>query len=800
MRLMTFLVFGLLLNVSAETYSQQKRLSLTFSNSTLKEVFETIEKESDFSIIYKDAVIEESVTRFNVDYNNTEVSKVLNEVLKNESLNYRIVDNVILILSPPEGSTKTGNQQEIRVTGKVIDVNGDVIPGVNVYEKGNSINGVITGIDGTYTITMDNPEDVIVFSFIGFNDQEIVVGGRSSINITLIDEVTDIDEVVVTALGIERKIKALGYAVTKVGSDEVTSSNEPNVLNALQGKVAGLNITSTSGSSNGSSRIVLRGNSSVGGNNQALIVVDGAIYDNTTYGGTGSFDRSQGISDINANDIESVTVLKGPNAAALYGSKAANGVLVITTKKTLKKSGIGVVINSGVTFIDTYIFPELQNVYGQGKAAVGAFDGMGDDGIPILGGGTQDESWGPRMEGQQVRIGWLRDKPLSTYDPQPNNITDQFRTAVTFKNSIAVSSGNERGSYYMSMFNDRTDDFLPTSTSEKTGASIGVVKNISSKFSIDAKLNYTKSKSHNRPSTDFSENVAFMPRSVKIADVIDKYPESGLDWGNEQFQDGRPKLWSTTPNIQSPFWSIYENSNDDERQKLVGNVNINYKVSDWLSCKFGYNLNETNFNYTNIIALYSRGSTSGGHYSQQIGNIAISTTDFLLSVNKEYLDGNLSVSANFGANQFQEDRRTSYLSGNDFIVPGIETINNTKTKHASNHEYHKVINSLYGFAQVGYKGLVYLDLTARNDWSSTLSPENNSFFYPSVTTSFVFSELMDNNKSIFNFGKIRASWAEVGNDTNPYVINRSYSLSTGARGDSYIKNPGSLPFEDLQPE
>ena len=784
-------------------FSQDADISISKDKvMSIKQVFKLINKQADYKFIYRHDLIRE-IPELSLNKGVVKASTLLNKYLTPYGLSYSFTENnTVIVHKNQKDVIQLENIQQHTIKGLIIDMNNVPLPGANILEKGTT-NGTQTDFDGKFLLTVANKDAVLVVSYLGFLTKEVTVNNQTSITINLVEDSAKLDEVVITALGIKRKTRALGYSVTTVSSEDVTESNENNVLNALQGKVAGLNISKSSGSANGSPRIVLRGNSSVSGNNQALIVVDGVVYDNTTYSSGGEFDRGQGISDINPDDIESVSVLKGPNAAALYGSKASNGVLIITTKSKIKDSGLGISVNSGITSIDTYIFPELQNVYGQGKAAVGAFDGFDPDGTPFLGGGTRDETWGPKYDGQPVRINWLRNRPLVPYSAQPNNISDLFRTGFVIDNSVAFSTGNEKGSFYGSVKHSSTDDVIPNSNTENTTASLRVTRNVNDKLNIDAKFSYTRAVSKNRISLgrgNLIDFIAGLPRSVRLEDISAAiYPKSDINYIGQQ-ADGQPILWSTTPNIQSFFWENTQNSNDDDRQKFVGSVNLDYKFNDWLSLLLRYNINETNFNFKKVVALNQRGSESGGAFDDDTGNIVVSTTEFIASANKDFLDEKLNVSANFGGSQFRSRSRISQFKGSDFIVPGIETPNNTLSQRTDYTESDKVTNSLYAFAQIGYNDLIYLDLTARNDWSSTLSKENNSYFYPSITTSFVFSKLLNTENSILSFGKFRASWAEVGNDTDPFIINRSYTLDVGAQGDTFAANPNSLPFPELRPE
>jgi TonB-linked SusC/RagA family outer membrane protein len=795
---MVLIILGVVQCYAIDTYSQESKVTLKTSKMKLADLLDEIESQSGYYFLYNDNFIDVN-REVSVKVEDVSVMEVLDILFNGTGIRHQIVENRIILSHMPQ--TKPIAQQVSTISGKVVDVQGDPIPGVNVFEKGNPMNGVITGVDGSYTIELEPKEDlVLTYSFIGFASQDLHVAGRSVINVTLIEEVTGLDEVVVTALGIKREKKALGYAMASLSSEDLTEAGETNVLNGLQGKVAGLNIGKAAGLSDATSSIVLRGNTSIAGDNNALIVVDGVLISNDVYG-DGNIDRGSGINDINPDDIESVSVLKGPNASALYGSQAANGVIVITTKDKLKKSGLGVNVTTGLHFTNVSTMPNLQNVYGQGKGEVGHFQSMGDDGIPLIGGGSADETWGPKMEGQQVRINWLRHQPVVAYDPQPDNIKNLFRTGVNWNTTASVSHSSDEASYFLSMLYNKGDEFVPTATTEKTGVTIRTTQKVTDRLSVDAKLSYSKSKAHNRPENNHTSafNMATHPRSLRLEDLRPgKYPVSGQDWGNSQWVDGAPILWTTTPNIAQYYWNLYENSNDDQRDRVLGLFSINYQITSWLNAMIRTSFDKTYFTRSEMTAPLTRAMPKG-MYTKDDFNFLNQSSSFLLAANKEFNDGKLNLNGTFGGNQDYKYNKYTYFVGEDFVFEGLYTPNNTATKSYSYDEYREVINSLYGSFQVGYNHMLYLDVTGRNDWSSTLNENNNSFFYPSATGSFIFSEALHLDPSLLTFGKVRLSYAEVGNGANANII-RSYGFRTAALGDAYAYNPDRLPFYDLEPE
>ncbi|GGW48511.1 SusC/RagA family TonB-linked outer membrane protein [Arenibacter certesii] len=787
------------------TYSQKTKISLELGNTTVETVLNEIESKTEFKFIFNTKTVDLN-RRVSIKVKKASVEKILDILFKEMNVSYILEDRKILLKKigineaievTPSASTPTSKQ--FQVSGTIIDSEGSKLPGASIVEKGTT-NGTQSDFDGNFIIDLTNDNAVLIISYIGFTTKEIPVNGQTNLTISLEESAAQLDEIVVTALGIKRDKKALGYSVSSVSSEEIIESGQANVINALQGKVAGLNITKGSGLSDASSSIVLRGNNSINGNNAALIVVDGVIYNNSTFGNN-TVDRGQGISDLNTDDIESVTVLKGANASALYGGDGANGVLVITTKKQLKNKGVGVTVNSGVVFTEVATLPNLQNIYGQGKGEVGEFQGMGADGFPLIGGGTNDETWGPKMEGQPVRINWLRDQPLVPYSPQPNNIRDLFDTGVTFKNTVSISQATEKSTYYGSLVHNKADEYIPTAMTQKTGISLRVNHQLTSKLSVDAIFNYISSKGHNRPENNFSSsaNFATHPRSLRLGDLRPgRYPESGIDWGRPDWQDGQPILWTTTENIDQYYWGLYVDSNDDSRKRSIGNFKLNYEFNNWLSLMLRHSFDETHYSNWEITQPKSR-PIPNGRYSKQDAFQRNYSTDFLFMADKNFFDNRLNLNGTVGGIQNGFEGKFADFVGNSFVFEDVYTPNNTLSKSYNYNESRAVTNSLYGTLQLGYDSLFFLDFTGRNDWSSKLNTENNSYFYSSITSSLIFSEVFKLDKRLINFGKIRFSYAEVGNAVSA-SINRNYSFGNSTKGASFVSNPQTLPFLNLKPE
>ncbi|WP_338393774.1 SusC/RagA family TonB-linked outer membrane protein [Fulvitalea axinellae] len=803
--LFAFLATGLSPNL-ANAKEKDGLVTISAKAKTLKSVLESIEKQTGYEFFHNSTVIN-TKTVVSLDLKNAPLEQVLDTILTPRNLSYKIKGDRIVITPKSKAPQQ---DKKVKISGKVLDSDGEEIPGANIRVRGNADLGTITDFEGNFTL-MAPMGSVLEFSYVGFSNEEMQVDGpMSDLKVSLTEDVTELGEVVVTALGIKREKKALGYAVTEVKSSEITNTGETNVVNGLQGKVAGLSIGNTSAGSNGSQSVVLRGNSSIAGNNQALIVVDGVIYDSGDFGQGNSaegFDRGSGISDINPEDIESVTVLKGANAAALYGAKAATGVLVITTKKRLRDKGIGLSYKGGVTLNDAYVFPDLQNVYGQGKAGsskVGFYDGVAEDGIPVIGGGTKDESWGPKMEGQDVHVAWLRGNPIRKYSPQEDNYKDIFRTGVRVDHNVSMSYGSDKATYYLSFLNQESSEYVPNSEWSKTGVSLRVTQDVTDRFSIDGKLNFVEQSARNRMSTGYGPSaytqLAKGPRSFYDSDLRNyKYGPSGKDWGNKYFADGEQVIWSTTSYIGNPYWALYQNSNSDKRRRLVGSFKLNYKIFESLNASLRHSFDQTDFENHAAFSEGSRWGAQEGRYEFKEGYRKTSTTDLLISGQKDLLGGDFTIGGTAGASQYRRSSHTSSFVGRGFKMSDLNTINNTKEQATTYGDSDEVVNSIFASLQLSYQNIYFLEATGRSDWSSTLSEENRRFDYPSVTGSIVFSEFIE-DQSILSFGKFRASWAEVGNGTQAGVINQSYNLIQSPNGEILVTNDDVLAFEGLLPE
>ena len=665
-------------------------------------------------------------------------------------------------IAPVEQGTSI-SQQNGKVTGTVEDDFGPVT-GASVVVKGTT-NGTITDMDGNFTLEGVKNGDVIQISFIGYSTMEITYTGQPVGVIKLAEDTQKLDEVVVTALGMKRSEKSLGYAMQELKGDALLDSRESNIANALSGKVSGLQVVRSSGSVGGSSKIVLRGANSLTGSNQPLVVVDGTPMDNFTGGvddawGNSGTDMGNGLSDINPEDIESMSVLKGASAAALYGSRAGNGVILITTKSGKKNDGLGINVNFGVTADTPFMLPELQSSFGQGS--VGAYNDQ------------TNLSWGPRIEGQTITTYDGRQVPMAAYD----NIGAFFGTGTSFNEGVSFQQDVNGTSMFFSFNRQDDSGVTPEQSLNKTNLTLRATSFLdeAKKWKVDAKVNYVNQNAHNRPIIGINPSNAFstvynLPRSLNVLDFENCVDDQGkMVWYDK----------SNSPQ-ENPYWVTQYRQNDDTRNRILGNASLKYAPTDWFDIELRGGTDY--YTTTTTQKLYSGGNTKPeGSYSEGSETFYENNFSFLATVRKDDLISKLGGFVTFGGNIMQQKRTKMNASAGTLLVPDLFDVNNGVDKPSITSSLtQRKMNSLYGSLQLNWDGWLFLDVTARNDWSSTMSKENRSYFYPSVSLSAVISDMVQKNGGSmpdwFSFAKVRASFAEVGNDLDPYQLYNVYTLS-----------------------
>lgn len=657
-------------------------------------------------------------------------------------------------------------QQSAKITtqGTVIDAQGEPLIGVSILEVGTT-NGTITDIDGKFTLQVTSGA-TLELSYIGYKTQQLkAVSDLGTIQMS--DDTEVLQEVVVTALGIKREKKALGYAMQEVKGESLVEARETNLANALSGKISGVQIIRSSNGPGGSSKIQLRGANSVTGTNQPLIVVDGVPMDNFTGASNNdidnpSMDMGNGLSDINPEDIESMSVLKGASAAALYGSRAGNGVILITTKKGKENPGLGVTISASVSAETLFMLPKRQTSFGQGEN--GVYDA------------TNGNSWGPAITGQEYTKWDGSTGIMQAYD----NVKNYFDTGINFTESISFSQMFGKTAIYTSL--NRMDDAskIPGSELHRTNLTLRASSSFGKddRWSVDAKVQYINSLANNRPQGGSRDANAFytvfnLPTTIDIRDFSSPLKD---EYGN--------MTWWNRKGV-NPYWLKEYNPNKDSRNRFLMNGSLKYKITEWLDAEIraGSDMYFTERDDK----LYAGSTINDGDSRYTMGEQKFyeNNFSFLISGHKDHIFGNWGGNFSFGGNLMERKSTGVEVSMGKLTAPDLFSLNNGPKDHQlgiTEFYSHKKINSLYGTLGINYDGWAFLDATFRNDWSSALSKKNRSFFYPSVSVSWVISDMVNKiGKTMpewFTYAKVRASFAQVGNDMDPYQLYDTYTISS----------------------
>ena len=706
---------------------------------------------------------------------------------------------------------------QYKLTGTVENkLTQEKIPFVRITIKNKQV-GAITDISGNFTLEVLKNDTLIVTS-IGFNKEIIPVNNQKTIAIQLLEKSKELNPLVVTALGLKRNKRDLGYAVQTIDGHAVSAIRNPNVINSIAGRVAGVQTTNGSSGVGSSSRIIIRGETSLSGNNQPLFVVDGVpvsndFIANNTENLENDFhevDYGNGMGDFSSDDIKSITVLKGPGAAALYGSRAANGVVVIETKDGYSPNGFSVDLNSSVTFDQIAFLPQFQNVYGQGAGGVFAYE----DG---LGGGVGDGglvSFGPKLEGQlitqydgvssdingnQVRGGDViarNGNPItpSQWTANPDNVRSFFRTGVTSQQNIAISSGNYKSNYRFSFSRLDNTGTIPNTDYTRNNVAMTVNQQINDKLKMRTYANFINSSSNHRPGLGYgSENVLYsflwMGRQVDLENAEDYWQA-----GQENFQ----QFNYNTQWLDNPYFNVFENTNGFDKNRLLGNTALTYTISDHLSLRLRSGI-DTYHDLRKSKRAFSTQRFKNGAYREDEVTFVELNTDALLSYQRE-INSEVAFNTSIGANNFTQQTQYKSLVAGQLSVPGIYNLGNSKIPlTASQFNAQKQINSVYGLLGINYKKTVYLDATVRNDWSTTLPSDNNSFAYYSASLSYILSESL-NLPDWFTYAKVRGSSSSVGNDTDPFQLRNTYAFNQNYGSFPLLTNSTTLLNSNLRPE
>ncbi|MDR0938921.1 MAG: SusC/RagA family TonB-linked outer membrane protein [Mediterranea sp.] len=688
--------------------------------------------------------------------------------------------------SQAQAATEPGisatQQQSNRVTGTVSDATGPII-GASVMEKGTG-NGTITNVDGQFTLDV-KAGATLVISYVGYQTQE-AQATRAAMNITLVEDAKILDEVVVTALGIKRERKALGYAIDEVKGESLTKAKETNVINSMAGRIPGLVVSQTAGGPSGSTRVLLRGNTQMTGNNEPLYIVDGMPLDNTNFGSAGQgggYDLGDGISSINPDDIETMSVLKGPAASALYGSRASHGVILITTKRA-EKDKVSVEYNGTLT-IDTQLakWDEIQQTYGMGSNGTYSYDAVSNT----------NKSWGPKADGTNM---------LQYFDGVerpfliiPDNTSKFFRTGLTATNSAIVSVSRGNTGVRFTFTDMRNKDIVPQTNMSRDIFNLNAY---TSAGPVDLSFvgNYTREYVKNRPALgDSKANIG-----KNLMTLATTYDQEWLK--TYQDENGEYSNWNgMDPYNVNPYWDIYKNNNTSKKDlfrmngKALWNIDKHLKLQATLGAELNY------FNFDDYKA-----PTTPGYEAGQLQNMVYRNRTYNFELLAMYNNtwGDFDFHATLGGNVFRVNNSHTIITGTDMAIRDVQSIMSFNTVGVEPFAYRKLINSVFGSAGVGWRNMLYADATLRGDQTSTLGTfgTNNIYLYPSFSGSFVFSELLkDNMRDIIPYGKFRMSWARVGNDTDPYLLNLVYSnakFSYPGYTIGYIDNTTS-PLATLKP-
>ena len=709
----------------------------------------------------------------------------------------------------------SGYAQGKRIMGKVTDaadgmpIIGATVVAVDPDGKTNAKSvGTITDINGTFTLNVPNGCQELKFSYVGMETKTAKITGLTHINVSLASTAKALDEVVVTALGGTREAKSLNYSRQSVNAEALAENSSGNLISSLSGKVAGVTITPP-GTSNGSARIVIRGTSSLTENSQPVFVIDGMIIENepgdtsvTVDGGTGSTDLGNPVADINPDDIESIEILKGPNAAALYGSRAAQGVVLVTTKRSSTFEKTKVSYSGNFQFEKVNQFLDYQNGWGTGensylldhKLTLQPNGNRLQTDLPNFSGynssaGAKLRSWGAPLWDQVI---YGHDGVLTTHSSHPDNVKDFYETAHRYTHTLAVEGGSKKNNYRVSYTRSKGNSVVHgINESFKDIFNLRLMNTITKWMTLDSKMTYSHEKVDNRQYMNGSDKnpiYAFvtLPRSLSI-DVLKHYKDEN---GNEMIPIGERGY--------NPYWNIYENTNSDTRDRVSGSMNLEVKLLPGLKAVGKAGLDAYWWKGMEFFNLGARSDVDGG-MKNWINNSTSTNFEALLMYNKTF--HKISVNAIAGISRYERNSERRTESVNSILVPDFKNISNSNEyPSATQIQSKKIIRSAYGSVSLGYNSYVYLDVTARNDWSSTLPLDNCSYFYPSFGTTFIFTDAFKIKSPILSFGKIRASFAYAGSDTDPYRINQTYKLGSIYNGSPLQTISTTLNNDQLLPE
>jgi TonB-linked SusC/RagA family outer membrane protein len=689
-------------------------------------------------------------------------------------------------------------QEARQVTGQVLEGESrQPMVGVQVTVRGTST-GTMTNDRGMFTILVPGHATALVFTYVGHRTEEVRLANLAGpVQVLMQPQPIGLEGIVVTALGVEREKRSLGYSVQDVSGDRLNEVPNVNVVNSLKGNVAGVHITEA-GPTGGSSRIVIRGASSVAGNNQPLFIIDGVPIDNSAPRNTGfgGIDYGNAAQDIDPNNIETISILKGPNAAALYGSRAQNGAIVITTKsgRGIAAAGLGMSATMSLMASSPLRLPNYQNLYGQGWQGQFRFvDGRG--------GGVYDhfdESWGPRLDGRLID---QFHGPQQPWVPAPNNVRDFFDTGRELNMNVAVARAGDNSNVRLSITNTNVASMFPGNTINRLGVAVKGGASLTDRLSAEASVNYINQGGENRAGTGYDEDnpmqqFIWFGRQVDLKQLRQFRCQGGEPHG---CQLGAQYNWNYNYH-NNPYWEMLVNGNEDDRDRVIGHVASAYQVTNWLNVRGQLSRDWYRERRKDWIHHYSLDDSGQGSFNQQ-GIYRAETNAELLLGSRHNLSPNLQLTATAGANMRRNDFNVDSVTVTRLAFPGIYTVDNAAvTPETGDFESVQEVRSVLASLSMNYAGWLNVDVTGRNDWSSTLPRGNNSYFYPSISSAFVFTDALNWQSPMLSSGKLRASWTRVGNDAAPYQLASVFNAQQGWGGVPMFQTPATLSNPDLKPE
>jgi TonB-linked SusC/RagA family outer membrane protein len=764
---------------------ENQTVQIGFTDAPMEKVFREITQKAGVRFAY-DAGKVNLTKKITLPTASYKLKDLLDKVCALGGLTYQLKNNTVTVKTISTDATEVNTA----LKGKVVTDTGDPLPSVSIYNAKLKVT-VVSDKEGAFEIPAE-PRTRLVFTCIGYEDKMMQVESLTQpLTIALTSSAKNLSEVVVTGLGIKREKKALSYAVGEVKGEAIDKAREPNVINTLAGRVPGLIISNTAGGPGGAAKVLIRGNTDITGNNQPLYVVDGVPMDNSNYGASSNdkyasgFDLGDAISAIDPNDVETISILKGPAASALYGSRAGHGVIMITTKKGTARKSLGIEVNSTATF-ETLLTRADDNQYEYGQ-------GMNGN-IPtsqLISRNTLFSNFGARLD-PNLKIPSF-DGGTASYGLVKNNIENFFRTGTTFANNIALTGGNEISSFRFSYSNLYNNDIVPKSYLNRNTFTLRGTSKIGSQLSIDVRATYMNEYVKNRPGlADDPSNIGF--NFVGLANNVDQQVfEKGY-----QDQFGQYVEWGGGQYHLNPYWVINRMSNTTRKDRLMSIIQLNYNPTYWLSLQGRINNDFTFLGFEKFSPPTTPGALTG-RLDGTDTRFSYTSADMLITMKKQVgsFDGSVNIG---GSMEFYRNRGTAKL-GTNMVVTDAVAFNSFKTNTVTETNIRKRNNSFYSTLSLGYKGYLFLDATIRRDISSSLPTANNSYWYPSLGTSFIVSDAFDIKSSFLNYLKVRASAAEVGNDTDPYQLNLNYQLNPlqpsntviGAIANAANPNPNLKP-------